>query len=52
MRIILTLIAATIGFSALSGCVVVPARGYVVGPRVEVVAPAPYVAIRPYYGPR
>jgi hypothetical protein len=40
------------GFAALSGCVVVPARGYVVGPRVAIVAPAPYVAVRPYYGPR
>lgn len=53
MKFALVLLAA-VGFSALSGCVVVPARGYVVGPRVAVVAPAPYVAVRPYYyyGPR
>jgi hypothetical protein len=49
MKVILALVAA-ISFSALSGCVVVPARGYVVGPRVAIVAPAPYVAVRPYYG--
>ena len=57
MKVILTLVAAAMGLSALSGCVVVPARGYVVGPRVAVVAPVPYVAVRPYYyhyyyGPR
>ena len=57
MKVILTLVAAAIGLSALSGCVVVPARGYVYGPRVAVVAPAPYIAVRPYYyhyyyGPR
>jgi hypothetical protein len=49
MKVMLVLVAA-IGFGALSGCVVVPARGYVVGPRVAIVAPAPYVAVRPYYG--
>jgi hypothetical protein len=43
------LIALSLLASALSACVVVPARpGYVVAPPV-VVAPAP-VVVRPYYG--
>ncbi|HUN25293.1 MAG TPA: hypothetical protein VMU67_03225 [Steroidobacteraceae bacterium] len=36
-----------LGFLALSGCVVVPARGYYYHPRAMVVVPAPVVFVRP-----
>jgi hypothetical protein len=48
MRTLFT-VAILAGFGVLSGCVVVPARGYVVRPRVVAVAPAPIVVVRPYY---
>jgi hypothetical protein len=48
MRAMATMAILT-GFGLLSGCVVVPARGYVVRPRVVAVAPAPIVVVRPYY---
>ena len=51
MRIVMSaVILATL--AALSGCVVVPygaPRAYVAAPRVAIVAPAPYVTVRPYY---
>ena len=37
------------GCAALAGCVVVPGRAYLAVPRVAVVAPAPYIAVHPYY---
>jgi hypothetical protein len=36
----------SLGFLALAGCVVVPARGYYYHPAAVVVAPAPFVAVR------
>jgi hypothetical protein len=51
MRVLMSgVILATL--AALSGCVVVPygaPRAYVAAPRVAIVAPAPYIAVRPYY---
>jgi hypothetical protein len=38
--------AISLGFLALAGCVVVPARGYYYHPAAVVVAPAPVVAVR------
>jgi len=37
----------SLGFLALTGCVVVPARGYYYHPAAVVVAPAPIIAVRP-----
>jgi len=53
MNRLLTLLAVT-ALGALAGCAVVPvgppiARVYVGAPPVAVVAPAPYVVVRPYY---
>jgi hypothetical protein len=40
-----------LSLAALAGCVVVPVgpRGYVRGPHVAIVAPAPVVVVHPYY---
>ena len=34
--------------AGLGGCVVVPAHGYYVRPHAVVVAPVPYLEVRPY----
>jgi hypothetical protein len=44
-RLLISVIS--LGFLALAGCVVVPARGYYYHPAAVVVAPAPIIAVRP-----
>ena len=44
-RIMLSVLSLSL--LTLAGCVVAPARGYYYGPRAVVVAPAPYVVVRP-----
>ena len=44
-RLLISVIS--LGFLALAGCVVVPARGYYYHPAAVVMAPAPIIAVRP-----
>lgn len=46
-RILLALAA----LASLSACTIVPPRVDYVGPRVEIIRPAPYYAPPPYYAP-
>jgi hypothetical protein len=43
----LIMLVIPLGFLALAGCVVAPARGYYYHPRAFVLAPAPLVVVHP-----